>query len=258
MLRKLFKLEFKWVNKFIPWFALGAIIFALGSRLTNDLTSVAGIIIHNTLQSIAISIVVSLICNAFARSFVHFKSGLFKDEAYLTHTLPVEKKDIWNSRVLSFLLTVFICLILFLTTLAILFADKDILDIIKNILNEYPIASVSFILTFIFEVVSLGLSVFSGILLGHRSDSKRNLRSVVISLAIYYSTQLFFLGIVFILSRFLPSLKTVFTESSSLSFTEVALNFKNFFILSGIYYVMISILLYYIGMHTLSKGVDVE
>lgn len=258
MLRKLFKLEFTWVNKFFPWFALGAVVFALGSRLTNDLTSVAGLIIHNTLQSIAISVVVSLICNVFARSFVHFKAGLFKDEAYLTHTLPVEKSELWNTRVLSFLLSTFLCIVLLLTTLAILFMNETIWSTIKNVLAEYQVASIFFVLTFFFEVITLGLSVFNGILIGHRKDTKRNLRSVLISLGIYYLTQVFLLGIAFILSILLPSLKTVFADSSSLSFTEFTLSLKNFFILSGTYYVAVSVALYFLGKHILSKGIDVE
>ena len=76
MLNKLFKLEFKWVNKFALYFGGGALLLGLASRLTTDLTSVAGVVVHNTLQSLAISAAVGLIANVLARSITRYRNTL--------------------------------------------------------------------------------------------------------------------------------------------------------------------------------------
>ena len=82
MLKKLYKLDLLWVNKFAPLFLGGALILSVASRLTSSLASVAGIILHNTLQSLAISALVGLVC---AGLFVGVEFAL--DKTNLPHIL---------------------------------------------------------------------------------------------------------------------------------------------------------------------------
>ena len=56
---------------------------------------------------IAISMMINSLVNCLMRLWARFVKNLYKDESYITHTLPVEKKDIYLSKVLSALITIF-------------------------------------------------------------------------------------------------------------------------------------------------------
>ena len=55
----------------------------------------------------AISMMVSSLINTLMRSWVRFVRNVYKDESYLTHTLPVEKNSIYISKVITALITIF-------------------------------------------------------------------------------------------------------------------------------------------------------
>ncbi len=258
MLTKLLKLNFLWVNKFAPYFGVGALILGLASRLTTDLTSVVGIIIHNTLQSLAISAVIGLVANVLARSFVHFKNTLIRDEAYLHRTLPVEPSVHWNTHTLSFLFSMLICLVAVLGVLALLFLKGEVWETIKTLLESHVSTIVFLLLTLISEVTTLGFSVFSATILGRRTHKHRNLATGLYAIVFYFGAQILLLGLAFILSQLFPSFANIFNATSDMPFLDVVKNFQNFFILSGIFYALYSIALYFLGKRSLKKGVDVE
>lgn len=258
MLNKLLKLNLLWVNKFAPYFGGGAIILGLASRLTASLTSVAGIIVHNTLQSLAISATIGLVVNVLARSIVHFKNTLIRDEAYLHRTLPVETSTHWNVHVLSFLFSMLFCLIAVLGILALLFLDNAIWENTKTLLESHALAAIFLFLTLISEVMTLGLSIFSGTVLGRRAHKNRNLKVALLSVAFYFGAQILLLGLAFLFSQFIPSLGSIFSATDDMPFLDIAKNYQNFFILSSVFYTLHSLALYLLGKRALEKGIDVE
>ena len=258
MLKKLYKLDLLWVNKFAPLFLGGALILSVASRLTSSLASVAGIILHNTLQSLAISALVGLVCNVFARSIVHFKNTLIKDESYLRRTLPVVPSAHWTSHVLTFLTTMAFCLVSILVCLGVLFLNSDLWEMIRTLISDNPIALIFLILTLISEVSTLGLSIFTSTLLGRRAKSSRNLKMGLYALAFYWGAQALLLGLAFVLGQFFPSLASVFSATDDLPFLEVAKSYKNFFILSGLFYSLYSTVLFCLGKRANASGVDVD
>ena len=258
MLNKLFKLEFKWVNKFALYFGGGALLLGLASRLTTDLTSVAGVVVHNTLQSLAISAAVGLIANVLARSITRFRNTLIKDEAYLLRTLPVEPSVHWNSHVLSFALSMLICLITLLGVLALLFMDAKLWETIKNLFADNTIALIFLALTLIFEITTLGLSIFTGTILGRRTSKNRNCAIAFYTIAFYWGAQLLLLGLAYVLGQLFPSFANIFSATDDMPFLDVTKTFQNFFVLSGLFYALFSVVLYFVGKHALQKGVDVD
>ena len=44
------------------------------------------------------SMIFSILINTMMRSWVRFRDSLYKDESYLTHTLPVTKNELYNSK----------------------------------------------------------------------------------------------------------------------------------------------------------------
>ena len=256
MLKHLFKLNLLWINKVALYFLGGALIFGLGSRLTGDLSSVAGLFLHNTLQSLAISGAIGLICNVFARVIVRFKNGLLRDEAYLLRTLPVEPSTHWRAHTLSFVVSMLFCIVSLIGTFALLFLNKDLWEVIKTLVEENLLAVIFLFVIIVFETIALGFSIFSSIVLGYRAEKNRKLKMGLLVVLFYWGSQVLLLGLAFLLSQFVPSFNNIFLTSED--FTEVAQNFKSFFVLAGVFYAFYSVVLYFIGKHALEKGLDVE
>ncbi|MBR2587321.1 hypothetical protein IKE71_03040 [Candidatus Saccharibacteria bacterium] len=258
MLTKLLKLNFLWVNKFALYFGGAAIILGIASRLTANLSSVAGLTVHNTLQSLATSAVIGLVANVLARSIVHFKNTLIKDEAYLHRTLPVEPTTHWNVHVLSFLFSMSICLVAILGILALLFLDEAVWETLKTLLKNHATTATFLLLTLIFEVMTLGLSIFTATALGRRANKNRNLKMGLYSVLFYFGAQALLLSLAFALSQLFPSFANVFSTTDDMPFLDVVKNFQNLFILSGAFYALYSVILYFVGKRALKNGMDVE
>ena len=98
MLGKLLKYDLKYMLKNMSVFYVLTIVFALLTRLFNV---IGDAFIFNILSSICsgvtISMMVSILINTMMRSWVRFNEFIYKDESYLTHTLPVTKNDIYDS-----------------------------------------------------------------------------------------------------------------------------------------------------------------
>lgn len=102
MLGKLLKYDLKWVYKVVVVFYILAFIFSVigrGLRLIEN--SLVFSVVTQIVFGIAISMMVSSLINCLMRLWARFIRNVYKDESYLTHTLPVEKKAIYASKVIS-------------------------------------------------------------------------------------------------------------------------------------------------------------
>ena len=98
MLGKLLKYDLKWVYKLIIVFYCLAFIFSVIGRAFGTIeNSLVFEIVSQIAFGTAISMMVSSLINTLMRSWVRFVRNLYKDEAYLTHTLPVKKQEIFAS-----------------------------------------------------------------------------------------------------------------------------------------------------------------
>ena len=98
MLIKLLKYDLKYMIKNMCPFYILAIFFAIVTRILFSLNQT---VIVQILGQISVgcvfSMTISTVMNTVIRSWVRFKDSLYKDESYLTHTLPVTKNQIYNS-----------------------------------------------------------------------------------------------------------------------------------------------------------------
>ena len=102
MLGKLLKYDLKWIYKVVGVFYILAIIFSVAGRLLKNIeNSVIFSVISQITIGIAISMMASSLINCIMRLWARFIKNLYKDESYLTHTLPVKKKTIYTSKIKS-------------------------------------------------------------------------------------------------------------------------------------------------------------
>ena len=150
MLKKLLKYDLKYMIKNMAVFYILSIFFAITTRILFDMEQS---IIIKILGQISVgcmfSMVVSTIINTIMRSWVRFRDSLYKDEAYLTHTLPVTKKELYNSKFIQTLIFFIIGFIIVLISLFITYYSKEnwlgITNYIKTITTGLNMSTTFFV-----------------------------------------------------------------------------------------------------------------
>ena len=126
MLRKLIKYDLLWINRTLIIFYILTFIFALLMRLGENLTdSVIGSLLRHILPGFVISAMASTLINAAIRVWVRFRQNCYKDEAYLTHTLPITRAQLFDSKVISSLISIVIAVAVVIAAFFIAFWNND-------------------------------------------------------------------------------------------------------------------------------------
>ena len=106
MLKKLFKYDFLWIMKTMPYYYIAVLALGICTLFTNKmygshLTVLAWLIIDHIVSLLFILACFTTGITILIRSFMRFRNNLYKDESYLTHTLPVSKSALFASKVLA-------------------------------------------------------------------------------------------------------------------------------------------------------------
>ena len=102
MLGKLLKYDLKWSYKNLIIFYALSIILAIITRLMSLIeNSIIFMVITKICSGTLIAIFVNIFINNFIRVWARVIRNLYKDESYLTHTLPVSRKTILHQKFLQ-------------------------------------------------------------------------------------------------------------------------------------------------------------
>ena len=263
MLGKLLKYDLKWVYKLVVIFYILAFIFSvIGRGLSEIKNSVVFSVMSQIAFGFAISMIVSSLINCLMRLWARFVRNVYKDESYLTHTLPVEKRTIYASKVISALICIFTTTILAIVCLFICYYSKANIEILKTMLElaatTYNTTVIKLLLlisvVIVLEIMFILLIGYVGIILGHKSNKNKMARSIVIGFILYFIFQAITLGLIGALGLFNPQIMNLINTTDIINVEAI----KNVMYAGiGIYIVYI-IILYLLGQRHLSKGVNVE
>ena len=133
MLNKLLKYDLKYMIKNMGVFYILAIFFAITTRLLSlpEKTIMMDILVKIS-SGCVIAMIANIIINSMMRSWIRFRDSLYKDESYLTHTLPVTKNNLYNSKFLQTLIFFFVGFAMVLLTLFIAYYSKDTWNMIRE------------------------------------------------------------------------------------------------------------------------------
>lgn len=264
MLKYLLKYDLKWIYKVVAvFYALafffGILSFGLSSVENSTFLSVLYYVSHG----FTVAMVANCIVNSIMRSWVRFGNNMYKDESYLTHTLPVSRRTLFLSKTLSSLICVFIstavsasCLILcyyhntmIKETVSAMFSDMaDSFGTSKAVLILF-VAFVIFL-----EIMFILLSGYNGIILGHKSNKSKMAKSVIIGFAMYLAFNVFTVGIFCIAGLFDERIKNMIVSSDAVDISVI----KVFLILAVVIYAVYNLIMYAIGRNSLEKGVNID
>lgn len=264
MLNKLLKYDLKYMIKNMSIFYILAIFFAIITRLlTLPEQSVMIGILSRISSGCVIAMIANIIINVMMRSWVRFRDSLYKDESYLTHTLPVTKNELYNSKFIQTLIFYFVSFVIILITLFITYYSKDNWTVITNYIKTittglnmttsfFIIMAIIIIFLEIFNAIQCG---FLGIILGHKMNNGKTGYSVLFGFIIYLIAQSIILFLVFIYGLFDPTIMDLF-KTATINIDVEA--FKSLAIVSSLLYLVIIFIMSIICKKQLSKGVNIE
>ena len=263
MLIKLLKYDLKYMLKNMLIFYILSIFFAITTRI---LFSINQTVIVNIISQISVgclfSLIANILINTMMRSWIRFRDSLYKDESYLTHTLPVTKNDIYNSKFLQTLIFFIISFIIIILSLFITYYTKDRWLALNNLVDTITIGLglnktifiISFILIIFLEIFNAIQCGFLGLLLGYKKNNNKIGFSVLFGFIAYLLSQSLVLLLVFFVGLFNESIMNLFTSNVLLDSNSA----KLLVILSIILYLIIILLMSILCKKILNKGVDIE
>jgi len=264
MLKKLLKYDLKYMIKNMCVFYILAIFFAITTRLLSlPEQSVMIGILRKISSGCMIAMIANIVINVMMRSWVRFRDSLYKDEAYLTHTLPVTKNDLYNSKFIQTLIFFFIGFVISLLSLFIAYFTLDSWQVIKEYIKTITVGfnmSTAFFITMAIMLIFLELfnaiqCGFLGIILGHKRNNEKIGFSVLFGFIIYLVAQTLVLGLVFVYGLFDESVMELF-KSATISIDVDA--FKILAIVASILYLVIIFSMSIVCKKLLNKGVNIE
>lgn len=262
MLKKLLKYDLKWCYKPLLIFYFLAFFFSFLVRIVESFKqSLILLILDKICCGILIAMLISILINCFMRNWARFVKNIYKDEAYLTHTLPVSKNQIYLSKVLTAIITLFTSFLVIVVCLAIATLNADTWVFLKESLEQSAIYFDSsvfeflfvMIITIFFEFLFLMMSGILGIIIGHRSNNFKLVKSIVIGFAIYVMLSSISVLILFIAGLLNPDIMSLFHNLVVSSDALKSMMFVGIFV-----YTIYNLGIYFVGNKLFNKGIDVD
>lgn len=264
MLKKLLHYDLKWCFKVVViYYALG-LIFSITGRLlefapdTTFFNTIIGIC-----KGTGLSLVITGVVNCIIRVWVRMIYNMYKDESYLTHTLPINIKKHFLSKFLSAIITVCVSIVVTLISVIIMYLNKDNLEILKqsfNILSDSMNGSITLliilmVMTVLLEVIFIIMVGFIGIVIGYSSNNKKLLKSVLIGLgAFYVCNSITVVGLLLSTVVSKDMYNILFIPNTPIEYSFVCIIMA----LASIIYIVYIIILYILSAKYLQKGINID
>ena len=263
MFIKLLKYDLKYMIKNMSVFYILSLFFAITTRLLFSLNETVMIkIISQISVGCMFAMIANTLINTIMRSWIRFRDSIYKDEAYLTHTLPVTKNDIYNSKFIQTLIFFIISFMIIIISLFITYYTKERWMMLKDYIGmittgldfNTTIFVISFITIIFLEIFNAIQCGFLGIILGYKKNNNKIGFSVVFGFVAYLLSQSIVLLLVFIVGLFDSSIMSLFENNILLDVHS----FKILVILSIVLYIFIIGLMSIICKKEFNKGVNIE
>lgn len=210
-------------------------------------------------DSVFYSLLVNIILQPFLRSFLNFTKSFYGDESYLTHTLPVTKNQLLNSKFLTAIIEISLGFITLVSALLIRFISPTFFNAIKLLLSTIIIGnfSVGLVLTLFVVLVVVEFLMFISIILfsivlAYKAKEKRVLKTFLLTTAFSFIA-LTLLAVVMII---VLAINNIDLTSSVLILSNTA--FLSVILTGIIVYSLVILLFYILTKKEFNKGVNID
>lgn len=257
MLGKLLKYDLKWTYKLLVIYYGLALVFALLGR---GLSLIDNSTVFDILSKIscgtAVAMIFNILINNIIRLWVRYIQNIYKDESYLTHTLPVKKSEIYLSKSLSALITMFTSLVVVAVTFIICYWNDGLIDFVKMIYPGITVDAV--VITLIVLVAELLFMVYLGYLaitIGYGKNHNKLLMSFASGFILYFVSSVISLVCLFVVGLFNKDILNLFTTMNEV--IDIGL-LKFLLIIALIIYLIYIFICNVVSNKLLQKGVNVD
>lgn len=230
-----------------------SLIFSLIARViipSNVVRSIIGI----SCGIFAIIMMVGILINTIMGLWKMFRRSLYGYDAYITNTLPIERKTLYLSKVLTSTIVLLASILIIFLSVYIISYDTFAVenDIISSI--HYIYGNNIMLLFFLFLVfINVVQSGYTGIIIGHQKSNSQNQFSILFGM-ITYIISLFIVFLVIFIAALLNTNIMNLLIINDINFLYIKIVVRIIFIVN----VFILTLGYFINVKQLKKGVNVE
>lgn len=257
MLGKLVKYDLKWTYKVLVVFYILTIVFALIGRGLSliDNSTIFGFLTQFS-YGISIAMMFNVLINNFMRLWARFIQNIYKDESYLTHTLPVEKSDIYFSKVITAVVTIFTSVLVILLGLFICYYSKDAVTYIKSVIPEtfYSVIFETFF-ALLLELLFLQFLGYLAIIIGYRSNDGKLVKSIACGFGLYMLSSSISLVVLLITGIFNKDIMNLFITNNEMLVPGII---KTVLVIAMITYIVYIVICNFISNKILKLGVNVD
>ena len=196
MLGKLLKYDLKWMLNKVMWiYYVILIIVSISIKIVENVhQTMFLVIVDKVLVGVFISCCISVLITCFMRIWARFIQNIYKDESYLTHTLPVTKNELFNAKIISSIISVVISILVIVACVAFVYLNDATFEELRlmydSLVQAYNgVAAVVFIiglvLIILLEMINAMMCGIFGIVVGHRYNDSKIIKSILIGLVSY-------------------------------------------------------------------------
>ncbi len=261
MLSKLFKYDFKWINKAMYVYFIVLVIITIATKIVESIDqTLLLVIVDKILSAMFIGCSISILITVIMRTWHRFINSVYKDESYLTHTLPVTKNQIFNSKILAGISSLLISTLVIFICFAFIYLNETTIDSIKIMYqslvdvynNTFAIGFIiGLILIVALEIIYFMMSGILGIVIGHSSNNNKIIKSIIIGIGSYFLLSIISLTIIYIISEIIDYdiIGNGFPTMNYIGIIgTVAL----------VIYIVYNLAYYFVAKKVFNKGVNVE
>lgn len=266
MLIKLLKYDLKWTIKNIDIFlGLGLFFGIVGRILELSFDSLFFDVVIGICKGAGLSLTISALVNAIIRSWVRLTINLYKDEAYLSNTLPIKRSVHLLSKCLNAIICVLIVMIVLVINLFIMYYSKETLEWLKSSLNilssTFDTSVIGFFIIMIgvvlLEVLFIIGCGYFGIIFGHIHNYNKGFYSFLYGFISYLACTLFTVILLMIGTVFNEGLHTIIFMENSVSTIDFSL-IRGIMIFAFVVYAVYVGILYVVCNYRFKKGINID
>ena len=261
MIAKLMKYDIKNMMRILVYIYVVSIGLSIITRILNIWSDIQVLfLIKEIFAGLTYSAVGSVIINAFAHVLKVLVCSFYKDESYLTHTLPVKKSELLLSKYLSGLVVVLCSVAIAFVSLAIVLYSPEFMDML-GVLLEMVVAgfnmSVStfitiFVLLVFVQLCAMMSMVFVAVVKGNMYNSKRAIKGLLWFVVCYMATMCAMLLVILAVFAIQGNVSMFLSETLSQQ------AFMSIIVVCLVVYMLASVVFYIIANRLFNKGVNVD
>ena len=257
MLGKLLKYDLKWIYKNLVIFYSLALIFAvIGKGLSFIDNSAAFYFLSKFSYGVSTSLLFSILINNLMRIWARVVQNVYKDEAYLTHTLPVTKKEIYLSKLFSTVITLFTSTVMIIICLMICYYGDGLIEFLKlYITDSFRSIIVYAVVVLFLEILFILVLGILAIIIGYSFNHGKLIKSLVCGFGIYMFSSVFSLLVLVIVGIFNSNVMELFTSSDVVLSGDI-LRFILF--IAVVLYTLYIVVICFISNKLLNRGVNID